>query len=231
MYESGPNSDSALLQLSGLTVAVGGRELFSGMDLELAAGSLVAISGPSGCGKSTFLRTVNGLIDAPRGTVQLQNRTPAQIGWPEFRRQVVLVEQQPVLLTASVEFNLMRPFTFQQTQTQYSASRARHLLDRLGMASVTLSEPAQSLSVGQQQRLSLIRALLIDPKVVLLDEPTSALDARAAARVTELVTETAQQSGLAAIVVTHAPEQAQQWCDDLVDLTPFCTMAPGQKDS
>jgi len=225
MFESGLSSDATLLRLSNLAIAVGGRTLLSSLNLELTPGRLVAVCGPSGCGKSTLLRTINGLIDFPEGKVELQNHTPDQIGWPEYRRQVVLVEQQPVMLAGSVADNLERPFTFQHSTAQYTADQARQLLDRLGLGNVNLSETAQVLSIGQQQRVSLIRALMIGPKVVLLDEPTSALDSKASTRVEQLIIETAHQHGMAALIVTHAPDQAQRWCDDILDLTPFCTAA------
>ncbi|HIJ66317.1 MAG TPA: ATP-binding cassette domain-containing protein, partial [Candidatus Hydrogenedentes bacterium] len=164
------------LEVRNLAVGAAGGAILTGVNLTAAPGELVAVTGPSGCGKTTLLRTVAGLLDALSGTIHLDGHTPAAFGWPQYRRRVVLVDQQPVLLDRSVEENLKRPFSYQSANGGFPAARARTLLDRLGLEPDRWDQRARALSVGQQQRVCLVRALLLAPALVLLDEPTSALD-------------------------------------------------------
>jgi putative ABC transport system ATP-binding protein len=214
-----PEASVSLLEARGLMITVGGKPLHSGMDFSLAPGELVAVTGPSGAGKTTLLRTVVGLQDAGAGEVLLRGRTPGQWGWPEFRRQVVLVSQKPILLEMSVEENLRRPFAYRSATSPFPEDRARRLMDELGVRAERMEQAARTLSVGQQQRVSLIRALLLEPPVLCLDEPTSALDPDAAGRVQRLISAEAAQRGLAALVVTHSAVQAEEWCSRQLVLT------------
>jgi putative ABC transport system ATP-binding protein len=207
------------LRLQQLAVAAGDIRLLENIDFELHAGELVALTGPSGCGKTTLLRAICGLEDPAAGQVLLRGRLAEAIGWPQFRRSVVLVEQRPVLFDTSVEANLRRPFTYRACGSPFPAERAQALLHRLGIGAHRLRQNARSLSVGQQQRLCLIRALLLDPLVLLLDEPTSALDRDAVADVEDLIREQAEQRGLAALIVTHDRAQADGWCHRRFDLS------------
>ena len=143
---------------------------------------------------------------------------PAEIGWPEFRRRVVLVQQTPALLEGTVEANLRRPWLYCAATDGFPEQRARSWLSLLQLDERVWTQNARSLSVGQQQRVSLVRALLIAPEVVLLDEPTSALDAAAAEAVRALVLAQVEQGGLAVLLVTHDRALAAAWGARLVDL-------------
>ena len=130
-----------------------------------------------------------------------------------FRRKVVLVSQKPALLALTVEDNLRRPFLYKAAaQMPFPAEAARQLLGEMGVGESCWEQDALTLSVGQQQRVSLIRALLLEPPVLCLDEPTSALDPDSAGRVQALISRLAAERGLAALIVTHSPEQAENWC-------------------
>jgi putative ABC transport system ATP-binding protein len=211
-----------LLELIDLSVSAGGRVLVTGIGITLEKGEMVAICGPSGCGKTSLLRAVAGLDDPAGGRVILNGSTPGDIGWPRFRRRVVLVDQRPVLLPGSVRDNLALPFAYAVSAgSPFPDEEARALLETFSVTSDRFAQEARTLSQGQQQRVCLARAFLLKPEVLLLDEPTSALDPEAVSSVeSSLVTET-RRRGLSALIVTHDREQARRLCDRSVDLSDF----------
>ncbi len=143
------------------------------------------------------------------------------MGWPQYRRRVVLVTQQPALLNESVEANLARVFSYRVSNRAFPKDEARELLDRLEVGAHRLDQPARSLSVGQQQRVCLVRALLIRPAVLLLDEPAGALDAEAVALVEDVLRQVMAEGRLDGILlVTHDRDQIERLCDESLDLSP-----------
>ncbi len=216
-----------LLSLRNVAVATNGTPLLAGLSLELQPGEAIALSGRSGIGKTSLLRAVAGLDDPDEGEVLLQGKSPEEIGYPQFRRQVMLVQQQPVLRDASVEENLRRAFAYHAaTGSRYDARRAEELLARLHVGSERLEQGATSLSVGQQQRVSLVRALLTQPKVLLLDEPTSALDPDATAATADLLSELTDAQGLAALIVAHESSLIDALGARRVDLAEYVPDTP-----
>ncbi len=209
----------ALLAVRGLATRADDRTLQTDLDLDVAAGEVVAVRGPSGCGKTTFLRTLAGLQDPAAGEVRLRGESPERLGWPAWRRQVALVAQVPAIFPGTVAANLARPFTYRQNGGRQPATdRARRLLDRVLLRDVALDAAADRLSVGQQQRLAVVRALLLEPAVLLLDEPTSALDGEAARRLLALIrAEIAARDG-GALVVTHGVFGGNRWYDRVLEL-------------
>jgi ABC-type multidrug transport system ATPase subunit len=220
---------SAMLKLENLKVGTNGIALLEGLDLVLNEGELVALNGPSGCGKTTLLRAISGLIDPLDGRVLLDGRNPDDIGWPSFRRRVTLVDQRPVMFDDTVRGNLERPFSYKTSgNSLFSAQRAEELLDKLRVGANRLNQDARSLSMGQQQRVAIVRALLTSPDVLLLDEPTSALDPDAVSIVEETIVNQSKDSGRAALVVTHDITQAERLCDRVLDLTPHIVRGKGE---
>lgn len=207
------STPTPLLEARVLSIVAGGKALHSEISFALFPGDLVAVTGPSGAGKTTLLRTVCGLQDPSAGSVLLEGRDAETWGWPLFRRKVVLVSQKPTLLALTVADNLRRPFSYKSAgQAAFPEALARQLLDELGVGTECWDQDAQTLSVGQQQRVSLIRALLLEPLILCLDEPTSALDPDSSVRVQSLISRLAAERGLSALIVTHSPEQATHWC-------------------
>jgi putative ABC transport system ATP-binding protein len=210
----------ALLTVHGLATRAGTRRLHSKIDIDLRVGEILAVRGPSGCGKTTLLRTLAWLQDPAEGEVSLRAQSAEQIGWPTWRRRVVLVAQVPAIFPGSVNDNLKRPFTYHSHRGRpWPEQRARRLLERVRLHDLPRDAAADHLSVGQQQRLALVRALLLDPSVLLLDEPTSALDVVAAAAATDLIRDEVNAREAAALVVTHAPgEGVDRWYDRAIEL-------------
>jgi len=220
----GPDSrtpDRPVLRLHGVSIVAGGRRLLRGVDLALARRERVALSGPSGCGKTTLLRAITGLVNTADGDIELDGDCPGDLRWPCYRRRTVLVEQRPVLLVGTVRENLARPFSYRTATNTFPALRATELLSRLGLADTVLEQEARSLSQGEQQRVCLVRALLLEPQVLLLDEPTSALDENAVHAVEDLVSFVTEHDGMAALIVTHDRAQTKRWCQRVLDLRPF----------
>jgi putative ABC transport system ATP-binding protein len=214
-----------LLAVHDLDVAAGGEQLISGLSFTLQRGERLGLSGPSGCGKTTLLRCLVHLIDPAGGTVELHGQRPDQLTTPVLRRRMVLLAQKPVVLDETVEANLRLPFEFHGAGA-FPAERAGQLQSRLGLGGVDDGVLARALSVGQQQRLCLIRALLIEPAVILLDEPTSALDEANVDAVEALLAEQCEREGVAAIMVTHNRPQLDRWCSRQIDLSPFLVNRP-----
>lgn len=221
-----------LLHIQGLSVEAGPEPLLEGVSFQLEPGQRLAVTGPSGCGKTTLLRVIAGLIDPSAGSVRLRGQSPEQIGWPAFRRQVTLVAQKPVMPDDTVANSLRQPFNYAAANgAEFPQDQAKQWLERLRVDPGRWDQPARSLSVGQQQRACLVRALLVEPAVVLLDEPTSALDEQAMESVEDLLTDQADQNGLAVVVVSHSRSQAQRMCSQTVDLAQHAAGPQAQEAS
>ena len=213
------SENTGVLQARDVTVSIGETVLLDGVELNAAPGELVAVHGPSGAGKTTLLRTVAGLLPASRGEITLNDRSPDQVGWPAFRRSVVYVAQTPALLDASVADNLTRAFSYASAEGPFPLEKATQWLDDLQVGADRMEQNARSLSVGQQQRVALVRALLLRPGFVLLDEPTSALDKDSANHVERILKRLAATEGLGGFVVTHEKVQAERLCARAVDIS------------
>ena len=209
-----------VLEVRDLAIVPGGAPVLRDISISLQRGTLLAIVGPSGCGKTSLLRTIAGLDDAAKGEVRLHDRSPEEIGWPAYRRVVTLVQQQPVMLDDTVLENLGRPLRHRSVSQPFDRELAIDILETLGLTERCLGQQARTLSVGEQQRVALTRAILIEPEVLLLDEPTSALDEESQAIIEQVLRFQVRQHGRSAIIVTHDRRQADRLCDAQLDLQP-----------
>jgi len=165
--------------------------LFDDVDFAVEAGERVALRGASGVGKSTLLRCFVGLEPRRSGSIEWRGEVVEPGEMPEFRRRVHYVHQQPVAVASSVEQNLEFARELASTAdgvAPLTADEQQKLLAQLNLQSrVDGGRPFDELSVGEQQRVSLVRSLTGRPAVLLLDEPTAALDRSSANAVRELV--------------------------------------------
>jgi len=202
---NGPRSP--LLEAGELEIEAGGLPLLESVSLSLEAGCALALSGPSGSGKSSLLRVLAGLDAAASGSIRLEGREPASWGWPRYRRRVNLLFQKPALPDGTLRANLARPFEYATADEPFPEDLARDLLGRLGLGGKGLDSDPRKFSLGEQQRVCLVRSLLVRPALILLDEPSSALDPESARRVEEALTTERRERGMAMILAAHDPEQ------------------------
>jgi ABC-type methionine transport system ATPase subunit len=201
------------IQISGLGYAAGGVEILKRVDASIANGEITAVVGPSGAGKSTLLRAINRLIEPCSGEVYLDGEPTSALDPLELRRRVGMVFQIPALFGGSVEEAVL----YGARLNGEDADPGR-LLQTVGLDTSLRERNPQSLSVGQQQRVSIARALALEPEALLLDEPTSALDEAARRRIEDLAAELNARLGLTMVFVSHDLSQVERVADRVVVL-------------
>lgn len=200
-------SASMPIRLEGIHLAFAKRAIFSNVNLEIAAQGITAIMGPNGAGKSLILRLLAGLIDPGQGRVLYNGKPEVPHG------QIGFVFQRPVLLRRSVHDNVMHALAIAGVARAHRPFRTQGLLELGGMEHLAKS-PARKLSGGEQQRLTLLRALACNPGLLLLDEPSASLDPQATALIENIVLR-ASQCGVKVIIVTHDQGQAARVADEV----------------
>jgi ABC-type Fe3+/spermidine/putrescine transport system ATPase subunit len=201
------------LSLKGLTKRYEGatKPSVDGIDLEVDEGQIVVLLGPSGCGKTTTLKMIAGLITTSSGEIVLDGKSI--IDTPVDRRDVSMVFQKPLLfphmtVAQNIGFGLkMRGV--KQAEIDHKVEEALDLVKLSGFGRRNVNQ----LSGGQEQRVSLARALVIEPKVLLLDEPLSALDAELRLEMRELILSIKQNLGITIMFVTHDQQEAVMMAD------------------
>ena len=194
-----------MISVKDLHKSFGGVTVLDGISTQVERGDVVCIIGPSGSGKSTFLRCLNRLETPDSGQILLDgvDLTDPRTDLDRQRMKMGMVFQQFNLFShMTVLKNLtMAPMLLKKESQQTAEQRAMTLLDRVGLADRAGEYPAQ-LSGGQKQRIAIVRALCMEPEVLLFDEPTSALDPEMVGEVLDVMKELAQ-SGMTMVVVTH----------------------------
>ena len=203
---------SELFGVEAVTLRRGGRVVLDRLDAELAEG-VTCIFGPSGAGKSTILRLLGRLSDPDDGVVRYRGTDVRQLDPVALRRAVVLVPQLPALVAPTVEGNIL--YGARLRGFDVDVQRTLRLANLDGAYA---RREAASLSVGEQQRVMLARALALDPDVLLLDEPTAALDAASRRAVEETLSHLRDELDVSLVLVTHDRDQAERLADSFVEL-------------
>ena len=197
--------NNVLIRVENLQKSFGKLDVLSGIDIDISKGEVVVVVGPSGSGKSTFLRCLNRLEESTGGSIFFNGEdiTDPKVNINKHRQKMGMVFQQ---------FNLFPHMTIMKNLTigpvkllgktkAAAEARAQELLNRVGLGDRGGSYPNQ-LSGGQKQRVAIVRALCMEPEVMLFDEPTSALDPEMVGEVLEVMKELAKE-GMTMVVVTH----------------------------
>ncbi len=209
-----PESD-VLIEVRNLCKSFGEHDVLKGIDAKIRKGEVISIIGPSGCGKSTFLRSLNLLEEPTGGSVFFEGTeiTAKGVDVNKIRQKIGMVFQQFNLFpNMTVKKNIMLAPTQLKLMTEEEASdKAEALLARIGLSDKADQRP-QRLSGGQQQRIAIIRALAMNPDVMLFDEPTSALDPEMVGEVLSLIKDLAKE-GMTMLIVTHEMGFAREISD------------------
>jgi ABC-type polar amino acid transport system ATPase subunit len=198
-------TDQTLIQVEQLEKSFGSLHALQGIDLSIHKGDVLVIIGPSGSGKSTFLRCLN-LLEMPTGGKILfegEDITAPKANINLYRQKMGMVFQQFNLFPHMTILKNMTlaPIRLLKRSKEEAEEKAMALLKRVGLAERATAYPSQ-LSGGQKQRIAIVRALCMDPDVMLFDEPTSALDPEMVGEVLEVMRELALD-GMTMAVVTH----------------------------
>ncbi len=219
-----------MLQIDSLRKLYDSGDLaLDGVSLDVSGSEIVAIIGPSGAGKSTLVRCLNRLVEPTGGTVRLDGTEITALPenqLPEIRRDMGMIFQ---------EYNLIERLTvmenvlsgrlgylsswraFRRDFPQKDVDRAFEILDRVGLAGFE-NNRADELSGGQRQRVGIARAVIQDPKIMLVDEPTSSLDPETSRDVMDLLTEIARDEEIPVLINIHEVELAVAYADRIVGL-------------
>ena len=211
-------TDTVLIETKGLQKSFGDNHVLKGVDLQIHQGEALAIIGPSGGGKSTFLRCLNLLEEPDGGDVIFEGQKINQKGTDvdKYRQKMGMVFQHfNVFPHMTVQQNVTLAPVLLKKKTQAEADeQALRLLDRIGLLDKKDEYP-RKLSGGQKQRLAIVRALAMEPDVMLFDEPTSALDPEMVGEVLSVI-RALVQAGMTTVIVTHEMGFAREVSDRIL---------------
>jgi len=200
------------LEQVSLAASIGLQYLLEDISFSVARGDRVSLIGASGAGKTSLLRLLNRLSEPTTGMIYLENQDYRQIPVQTLRKQVVLLLQEPKLLGMTVAEALAYPLILQQRPHSEIQEQVEYWRQRMHIPEDWLDRTELQLSVGQRQLVAIARAMVMQPKVLLLDEPTSALDTGRADYLLQVLTQLAAE-GTTILMANHQLELAQQFSD------------------
>lgn len=199
------------------------REILRGLSFDIEKNEFVALVGPSGSGKSTILNMIGLLDNVDSGKIQINGKLLPKVNSRlavHYRRNVInyLFQSNALISTSSVKDNLMLAMTFTNFSRQEKEQRIKETLSFVGLQD-RLNSKINELSGGEQQRITIVRAILKPGDIVLADEPTGSLDPEMSQKAFDLIRTLRDQFGKTILIVTHNMEQAMQ-CDRMISLEP-----------
>jgi polar amino acid transport system ATP-binding protein len=212
------SNNPVLLEIQDIHKKFDNKEILKGVSLSLHKGEVIVVLGPSGCGKSTLLRCLNGLEEIQSGDIKFKDEslTNKIIDWQKVRENIGMVFQNYELFPhmTVIENILLGPLKVQKRNKSEALCKAEELLTRVGLLDRKDSYPRQ-LSGGQKQRIAIVRALCMNPEIILFDEVTASLDPEMVREVLEVILDLAKE-GMTMVIVTHEMVFAQAVADRIV---------------
>ena len=210
--------NNSIIEVKGLEKSFGQKHVLKGIDINIRKGEVVVVVGASGSGKSTFLRCLNCLEDPTGGSIMFESEDLAdtKVDINIHRQRMGMVFQQFNLFPHMTILKNMTiaPMKLLKMPKQEAEEKALALLDRVGLKDRADAYPSQ-LSGGQKQRVAIVRALCMNPTVMLFDEPTSALDPEMVGEVLDVMKKLAAE-GMTMVVVTHEMGFAREVADRVI---------------
>ena len=203
-----------------MTQERGGRVILHDLTLDLPRTAVTALVGPSGAGKTSLLRLLNRLDDPASGEVLFDGRPISTHSVGALRRRVGFVFQAPSMFPGTVADNLRTAVELGGPAAAADALPPDRVLEAVGLSADFAAREAGRLSGGEQQRVSIARALMTRPEVLLLDEPTAALDPEVAERLLATIERLTREHGVAVVMVTHRLSEAR-------DVSTYAVMLEG----
>ena len=195
--------------IKDLSLIVDKRKILSSLNLSINSDDVTVIMGPNGAGKSIFLKILNGILTPTSGSITWNNKKQ----FSDTLNTQAFVFQKPILLRRSVIANL----DYMDSVLGYKKKISKDRLLEIVQLKKQKNQPARMLSLGEQQRLSLVRSLMLRPNLLLLDEPTANLDP-ASTKIIEDIVLNLKMMGIKIIFVTHNILQAKRLADDIIFL-------------
>jgi tungstate transport system ATP-binding protein len=201
-----------MISIKNLLVQRNGRDALKVEKLEIQKGETLAVVGPNGAGKSTFLLALAHLLKSSKGEITLHGK--AQKDWHEleYRRKIAFVFQDPLLMDMSVRENIALGLKFRNVDKHETHERVHLWAKAMGVDKL-LERRAGQLSGGEAQRVSLARAFVLDPELLLMDEPFSAVDPQTREKLLEDLSKVLAEAHRTTIFVTHNLKEAAQFGD------------------
>ncbi|MGB4594661.1 MAG: heme ABC exporter ATP-binding protein CcmA [Anaerolineaceae bacterium] len=203
-----------LLEVNALTKRYGRRKILKDLDLSLRGGEVACLLGPNGAGKTTLLRVLSGLASLQGGQISLDGQ-PIDFKDQRLRRRIGLIMHQPFLYENLTGLENLR-FYAELYQTNQSIDMLKTALERVGL-NPTREDPVRAFSRGMKQRLTVARALLHDPDILLMDEPYTGLDQQGCKLLNQILLEE-KQAGRLILITTHELDFARQVADRFITL-------------
>lgn len=228
-------SDPPIVRLTGLARSFNGTPVLKGIDISFATGKTTVVLGPSGCGKSVMLKHIIGLLKPDAGEVWFEDQRVDRLSESELvpirRRFGFLFQHSALFDSMNVRENVAFPL---REHTRMSRSqrdeRVGQVLGLVGLADAIDKMPAH-LSGGQQKRIALARAIVLEPRVILYDEPTTGLDPIRADVINELIIKLQRELNVTSIAVTHDMTSAFKIADSMVVLYDGAVVAEGKPEA
>lgn len=212
------DATQTLLEIQQLQKHYDGTPVINDLSFSVHKGEVVVILGPSGCGKSTLLRCINGLEPIQSGSILLDGAriTHEKTDWSQIRQKIGMVFQSYDLFPHMTVLDnvLLGPLKVQKRTRQQASAAAEKQLERVGLLDKKDAYPRQ-LSGGQKQRVAIVRALMMEPEIMLFDEVTAALDPEMVREVLDVILELAK-GGMTMLIVTHEMQFARAIADRIL---------------